>query len=84
MTNTMEAPSRPEPIDSTRRPAPTWRARAEKAPEARRLPTETVEELEGAGLLRDLQAIDMHALLSIETNREMYGRVLLGLDAPLV
>lgn len=35
-------------------------------------------------LLRDLQAMNMHALLGIETNREMYGRVLLGLDAPLV
>ncbi|MDH3680818.1 MAG: hypothetical protein OEV40_12800 [Acidimicrobiia bacterium] len=35
-------------------------------------------------LLRDLQGINLHALLSIETNREMYGRVLLGLEAPLV
>jgi len=26
----------------------------------------------------------MHALLEIETNREMYGRILLGHDAPLV
>jgi alkylation response protein AidB-like acyl-CoA dehydrogenase len=35
-------------------------------------------------LLRDLQAMNMHALLEIETNREMYGRILLGHDAPLV
>ena len=34
--------------------------------------------------LRDLQAMNMHALLGIDMNREMYGRVLLGLDAPLV
>lgn len=35
-------------------------------------------------LLADLRAMNMHALLDIDTNREMYGRVLLGLDAPLV
>jgi 3-hydroxy-9,10-secoandrosta-1,3,5(10)-triene-9,17-dione monooxygenase len=35
-------------------------------------------------LLRDLQAMNMHALLGIELNREMYGRILLGHEAPLV
>ncbi|MGH7034539.1 MAG: acyl-CoA dehydrogenase family protein [Stellaceae bacterium] len=29
---------------------------------------------------RDLHAVNMHGLLALETNEEMYGRVLLGLD----
>jgi 3-hydroxy-9,10-secoandrosta-1,3,5(10)-triene-9,17-dione monooxygenase len=35
---------------------------------------------------RDLHAINMHGLLNIETNREMYGRVVLGLEpnTPLI
>lgn len=32
-----------------------------------------------AGLLADLQAINMHALLNLDTSHELYGRVLLGL-----
>jgi 3-hydroxy-9,10-secoandrosta-1,3,5(10)-triene-9,17-dione monooxygenase len=35
---------------------------------------------------RDLHAINMHGLLNLETNREMYGRVVLGLEpnTPLI
>lgn len=35
---------------------------------------------------RDLHAINMHGLLAIETNQEMYGRILLGLkpNTPLI
>ena len=35
---------------------------------------------------RDLHAINMHGLLNLETNMEMYGRVLLGLtpNTPLI
>jgi len=35
---------------------------------------------------RDLHAINMHGLLNTETNREMYGRILLGLESntPLI
>ena len=35
---------------------------------------------------RDLHAINMHGLLTLETNQEMYGRVVLGLtpNTPLI
>jgi len=35
---------------------------------------------------RDLHAINMHGLLNLETNRQMYGRILLGLEqnTPLI
>lgn len=38
------------------------------------------------GLLADLQAANMHGILNLETNQEMYGRVLLGLpqNTPLI
>jgi 3-hydroxy-9,10-secoandrosta-1,3,5(10)-triene-9,17-dione monooxygenase len=29
---------------------------------------------------RDLHAINMHGALALETNQEMYGRILLGLE----
>jgi len=37
-------------------------------------------------ILADLQAANMHGLLNLETNQEMYGRVLLGLEqnTPLI
>jgi hypothetical protein len=36
--------------------------------------------------LADLQAINLHGLLNLETNREVYGRLLLGLgpNTPLI
>ena len=35
---------------------------------------------------RDLHAVNMHGLLTLETNQEMYGRVVLGLkpNTPLI
>jgi 3-hydroxy-9,10-secoandrosta-1,3,5(10)-triene-9,17-dione monooxygenase len=35
---------------------------------------------------RDLHALNMHGLLNLETNREMYGRIVLGLkpNTPLI
>jgi len=35
---------------------------------------------------RDLHAVNMHGLLNLQTNQEMYGRVLLGLEpnTPLI
>jgi 3-hydroxy-9,10-secoandrosta-1,3,5(10)-triene-9,17-dione monooxygenase len=35
---------------------------------------------------RDLTAMNLHGILSLETNEEMYGRILLGLDpkTPLI
>ena len=35
---------------------------------------------------RDIHAINMHGLLNVETNAEMYGRVVLGLppNTPLI
>ena len=36
--------------------------------------------------MADLQTINAHGLLKLETNQEMYGRLLLGLDpnTPLI